>query len=347
MDNVARNLVGLKLKTGWLVKSKIEKLDNQTGSFFSVCYTVEKENMTCFMKVFDFSKFFNPDRHTGVVDALNEMTTAYKYERDLSGYCKDKHVTKVAFVIDAGEEFIEGYTFGTVPYLIFDLAEGDIRKKISLSKNLDDAWLVKSLHDVAVGLNQLHKISVSHQDLKPSNILVFSNESKIGDIGRSICFNFDGPYKKCIFSGDYTYAPPEIMYNYHDPDMNKRNYATDCYLLGSLIVFYFSGIPMNALLRKNIPDNFSWEQWTGSYHELEPYLEDAFSKALNEFGLSIRNSALREDLVELVKYLCNPIPIKRGHPKSIASIGSNYGLERFVSMLARLQKKAEIMVTNG
>jgi serine/threonine protein kinase len=340
-SNAAHNLLNRTLESGWKVIEKRDKTDNQTGSFFSVGYLVEKDNEICFMKAYDFAKFLSISTPgSKVVDVMGDMITAYKYERDLSEHCKNKHVTKVSFVKESGEEIVSGYSITIVPYLIFDLAEGDIREKLSFSVKLDYAWRLKSLHDVSVGLMQLHKIEVSHQDLKPSNILVFNTNSKIGDLGRSICRDIEGPYNKAAFTGDNTYAPPEIMYGYYERDWIKRVFATDCYLLGSLITFYFAGISMSALLRKHIPDSFSWERWSGGYHELTPYLEDAFSKALNEFETNINDFKL--ELREIVEYLCNPFPDKRGHPKNILSSINNFNLERFVTMLDVLKRKAEL-----
>ncbi len=350
-DNAAHNLLGLTLSTGWQVTKKIEKTDNQTGSFFSVCYLVEKDGETCFLKAFDFAKFLTLSQSGGgsVVDAMNDMTTAYRYERDLSEHCRNKHVDKVAFVKQAGEETVVGFTIPVVPYLIFDLAKGDVRKVLNLSSDLDYAWRFKSLHDIAIGIKQLHAIEVTHQDLKPSNILVFNNkdfsgESKLGDLGRSICRDIDGPYNKMVFTGDITYAPPEIMYNYYERDWLKRVFATDCYLLGSLICFYFTGISMTALLRKHIPDAFGWEKWRGTFEEIVPYLENAFSQALDEFEINITRDDLKQDLREMITYLCNPFPEKRGHPINVAQSGNNYNMERFISKLYLLKLKAEVNI---
>ena len=41
---------------------------------------------------------------------------------------------------------------------------------------------------------------------------------------------------------------------------------------GSLIVFYFSGLTMTALLRKNLKDAVSWERHRGSYDDVLPYV---------------------------------------------------------------------------
>jgi eukaryotic-like serine/threonine-protein kinase len=345
-SNAANAMLGMKLTTGWLVKEFIPKSEHSTGSFFSVCYKVEKDGVVAFMKAFDFAKFFQiAEPNKSVVDILGDMIAAFRYERDLSNHCKDRHVTKVSFVVDSGEEVVNGYAVSIVPYLIFELADGDVRQNLDFSKKLDFAWRLKSLHDVAVGLRQLHKIEVSHQDLKPSNILLFKAQTKLGDLGRSICKAIDGPFNKLQFAGDFNYAPPEIMYGVYEPNWEKRVFATDCYLLGSLVVFYFSGISMTALLRKHLPDSFSWESWRGKYAEVEPYVLDAFSKALTEFETNVAHPTLKKDLRWIVEKLCYPFPDGRGHPTDIASKGSSFNLERFISKFDLLFRRAEYEIT--
>lgn len=345
-DNAANNLVGLTLNNIWFIKEKVQRGDNDTGSFFSIGYIAEKEGKEYFLKAYNLARFFSMNNQASVVDAMLEMSTAYKYERDLSEHCKNKHVTKVSFVQGYGEENISGYIYGVVPYLVFDLAEGDIRKTLSYSKSLDYAWRFKSLHDIAVGIKQLHKVKVSHQDLKPSNILVFSKESKLGDLGRSVCEDIHGPYSRLVYTGDLTYAPPEIMYKYYDNDLQRRAYALDCYMLGSLITFYFAGITMNALLMQHIPNEFSINNWKGDdYKILAPYIKNAFNDALSEFLNNIEKEKYKKDLLFLVSNLCNPIPEERGHPKNILSkTEKNHDLQRFISKLDLLKHKAEIDV---
>src|SRR5690606_7900906 len=183
-NNAAHGLLNKVLDNNWKVIRKIERDPNQSGSNFSVGYIVKKNEEECFLKAFDFAGFLsianpaNGGDEINVVDVMNDMTTAFIYERDLSQHCKDKYVTKVSVVRESGQIFVEGNAIPVVPYLIFDLAEGDIRKQLNFSSELDNAWRLKSLHDVAVGLRQLHQIQVSHQDLKPSNVLVFNSESK-------------------------------------------------------------------------------------------------------------------------------------------------------------------------
>jgi serine/threonine protein kinase len=331
-SNAAHHLLGRTLTSGWNVIEKLSKPTSATGSFFSVCYKVEKDEQICFLKAFDLGRF-NQLKLPGqsIVDVMSEMLDAYRYERDLSALCKHGHVTKVAFVLDSGEEELLEHNAFVVPYLIFDLADGDVRSRMDFSQDLDVAWRLKSLHDMAVGLKQLHKIGVSHQDVKPSNVLLFDKATKLGDLGRSVCDQMEGPHSDQDFSGDYNYAPPEIMYRYSVQDWHGRVKATDCYLLGSMIVYYFCGVSMSALLMKHVPEAFRWERWRGHSADVMPYLVEAFSHALEEFRTHVKTDALRDELSSLLEHLCDPRPERRGHPKTIASTASNYDLERFVA----------------
>lgn len=344
----AQELEGRTLKSGWLVKKKISKKKTDTGGNFSVCYEVEKDGKKCFLKAIDFSKYlaFKPDG-VSVIDLLNKMTSDFKYERDLSNFCQERRVTKVAFVIESGEEILDGYTYGVVPYLIFEMADGDVRSMLAYSAKLDFAWKMKSLHDVAVGLNQLHNAGVSHQDLKPSNILLFNSDSKIGDLGRALCPTLDKEMLNVEFHGDYNYAPPEIMYNYVLPDWNERTFLADCYMLGSMVVFYLTGVSINSILINQLPKDLHPFTTCASFTAVKDYLMNAFETSLEKIGKTIPYDNVRERLINVIKYLCSPDPERRGHPKTIASRDSNYNLERFVSEFNYLHRVAEHELIKG
>ena len=341
-DIAAHNLEGRILQQGWKVLKKQEKNTGDTGGTFSVCYEVEKVGKRYFMKAFNINGFIAVlGTSKTFMEYMHEMSTAFQYEKKLSEYCQDHRVTKISFVIDSGEENMSGFTFPIVPYLIFNMADGDVRNKLNYSKTLDFSWKLKSLHDIAVGIKQLHGINVSHQDIKPSNILLFKSESKIGDLGRSMCPALSGPYDNMPFSGDKAYSPPEVWYLDQQPEWHERNYSIDCYLLGSMITYYISGISMSAHLKKNI-DLLNPTGLSTSFKNDEPYLLNAFNTALTEIKTIIPVESLKAEIIQLIEFLCHPNPEKRGHPQSIKIKGSNYSLERFVSQLNILHRKAEL-----
>ncbi len=152
-NNAAENLEGLTLDSGWHVGPRVQKPPGATGGFFSVCYRVTRDGEECFLKAFNFAQFLNlatqHGHHRQIVDVVGDMIEAYKYERDLSALCKHNHVTKVAFVKDAGEQIVSGYPITVVPYLIFDVADGgDVRSQLSFASTLESTWKLRSLHSV-------------------------------------------------------------------------------------------------------------------------------------------------------------------------------------------------------
>lgn len=340
----AHALEGLTLKGKWRVIKKLEPKPGSTGGFFSVCYIVEDSDGEAFLKALDFHAFFQIFAGKSIVDIVQEQSNAFKYEKELLHRCRNKRLSKVSTVIDEGEETIAGFAIPNVPYLIFEMANGDVRSHIDFAADLNYAWKLRSLHNVAVGLSQLHSANISHQDLKPSNVLLYDNTtiSKIGDLGRSLCGDIKAPHENGLFPGDLNYAPPEHFYRYTTSDWDLRTKTTDMYLFGSLAVFYFIGVNMTTLTFKHLANPFQPNVWTGTYLDIQPYLVDAFGRALAEFRDNIGNNDITEDLVKLVEYCCNPIPEQRGHPKTLTNTKNQFDFTRIVSLLDIYARKAEI-----
>ena len=112
---------------------------------------------------------------------------------------------------------------------------------------------------------------------------------------------------------------------------------------GSLIVFYFSGLTMTALLRKNLKDAVSWERHRGSYDDVLPYVLNAFSWALDEFDTLVHGDFLRRELRSLITHLCHPIPTKRAYgPPGVAGTSNDMWRPRGQKMrCARSTSRAE------
>ena len=100
---------------------------------------------------------------------------------------------------------------------------------------------------------------------------------------------------------------------------------------------------MTALLRTHLQDAVSWEQHRGSYDEVQPYVLEAFSRALDEFETSLQGDFLPHELRSLITHLCHPVPAKRAYgPPGIA--GTRNDMERVVSRLNFLANKAKFTV---
>src|SRR5690606_18150791 len=106
-------------------------------------------------------------------------------------------------------------------------------------------WKLRSLHNIVTGINQLHSIDIAHQDIKPSNVFVYDKlTSKLGELGRSLSREIEGPHSKQNFTGDWKYAPPEIYHRYYIEEWSERVHSIDCYLIGSMASFYLTGQSM-------------------------------------------------------------------------------------------------------
>lgn len=340
--SAAYNLEGRILLSGWKVEKLLEKSAISTGGHFSVCYIVEKEGQTAFLKAIDFLPFFQ-SRRNNITEIMKEMLDAYHFEKNLLSLCKDKRLTKVSTFYEAEVEFVEGFPITQVPYIIFELAEGDIRHKLNDFKpnDLNLTWKLRSLHNISVGLKQLHSTDTGHQDLKPSNILTFRNNiCKIGDLGRSVNKSIIGPHSDYDFAGDVSYAPFEILYAYSEKEWKKRIVQIDAYLLGSMITFYFTGSSMNSIFFRLLNSKFNFQNWKGTYTEILPYLLENFDSVINEFSQHIPNDYYSKELSVLVYDLCNPDINKRGQ-KGLKNGNSIISLDPYISRLDVLAQKAK------
>jgi hypothetical protein len=145
-------LEGLVLGSNWKVVKLLKRKEDHTGGNFSTCYLVQGRDGEAFLKAFDFSYAFSV---ADSMDVLRALINAYVYERDLLEYCHQKKLRKVVVAVDHGEVQVPGYTgpAGRVYYLIFHLANGDVRGQVSQNQRFDTIWSLRALHDIAVGLS--------------------------------------------------------------------------------------------------------------------------------------------------------------------------------------------------
>lgn len=335
----------MTLSSGWVVTEEVQQLPGATGGQFSCGYKVQKDGKIAFLKALDYSKAKEIAAATGIdtLTALQGLINAYQFERNLLRDCKQKRMDRIVVALEDGSVTVDADIFGEVNYLIFEPAEGDVRKYLSLLNNLNVIWILKCLHHIATGLYQLHSAKVAHQDLKPSNVLVFdAHLSKVADLG---CASVEGsvsPRDDCEFAGDRTYAPPELLYRSIDPDWRRRRQAADVYHLGSMVTFFFCGLSMTAMILENMPPDHLYPVWGGSYSEVLAEIRDAFGIALEKFSNNVPGDQLRKTLREAVSQLCDPEPPRRGHPSNRQGSANPYSLERYVSLFSLLAQRAAI-----
>jgi eukaryotic-like serine/threonine-protein kinase len=336
----AKLLSGLDLPGGWKVIKPLSSLPGSTGGCFSVGYIVQDEaGDEAFMKALDYSAALNsPDP----ARMLQAMTEAYNFERDVLQKCRDRKLTRVVRAIaDGNVQVSTGAGPQVVQYLIFEKADADSRNFINTSKAFDIAWALRSLHHITIGLRQMHANDMAHQDVKPSNVLVFNNDSsKISDVGRAAYKGHSPPHETLSCPGDPTYAPPEVLFNHREADWGPRRLACDLYLLGSMVSFFFSGVAATpATLSRLLPQHHP-RAWAGTYGQVLPYVRDAFNKMADDFEQTL-DSRLRPDLSVIFRQLCDSDPNLRGHPRDRASVSNAFSLERYVSAFDLLASKAE------
>ena len=334
----AEQLKGMTLCDGWTVEEAAARKPNATGGHFSTGYLVRaKDGRRGFLKALDYTRAFDAD---DTAEVLQSMTRAYLFEKELCEKCA--HLSKVARAIGSGAITPENAgKFGKVEYLIFELADQDIRSHLDAQDTLDLIFVLKTLHNVATGLSQLHQAQIAHQDLKPSNVLVYGGGgiAKICDLGRAWDRNVPSPHDSCAIAGDRGYAPIESLYGEIPVDQLTRRFGVDLYHLGSLIVFLFTRINANAWLIESLPPNHRPFVWGGTYAEILPTLQSAFSVLLEGVGGEMHES-VRCHLLLAISKLCDPDPKRRGHPAQTGA--GRFSLQQYVSLFDRLAYKAQI-----
>lgn len=333
-------LVGLTLEGGWLVTKHLARHPNGSGGTFSESYEATLNNRVAFVKAFDFSKAF--EKGVDTLDELNKLTAAYAHEKEILDHCAGRRLSKVVVAIGSG--FVQvpklGQMEGRVYYLLFEKADGDVRCQMDLTKRLDTLWCLRAAKDVSLGLWQVHKELIAHQDAKPSNVLVFAGEGfRIADFGRSSRLGHAARHDNFRVAGDRGYAPPEQMYGMIHNEFIPRRVGCDLYMLGNLIAFLFSGVNINSELFSRMDPIYHPRSWAGTYEEVLPFVLHAFNETVEEVKSRL-DTLIREDVAEIIMTLCHPDLTKRGHSKGIGA-KNQYSLERYVTRLDLIAKRYE------
>jgi eukaryotic-like serine/threonine-protein kinase len=343
--SAASRLLSLTLDNGWVVTKHLARPAGATGGTFSESYEVRQGARIGFLKAFDFSDAFGPG-----VDTANEvqrLSEAYNHERDVLTHCGQRKLSRVVIAIEDGSVQVPGFQpiEGRVFYMIFEMAEGDVRVQMDITTRFGPVLCMRALRDVCLGLNQVHREMIAHQDTKPSNVLAYGEGKafKVADFGRSSRKGRTSPHDHFKIPGDRSYAPPELLYGFIHPEFAARRIGCDMYMLGNLAGFLFSGVNVTALLLAKLDPQHQPAQWGGTYQQLIPYLENAFASVLSDVAPQI-DEVVREDVLKLLREMCTPNLEQRGHPRGLGR-PDQYSLNRYVSQLDLAARRAEIRLS--
>lgn len=342
-------LAGLKLLDKWTVTEQFARPETTnegfTGGRFSFGYkAVDDDGNEVFVKALDFSGaqqratiFQEP-----LADVLKTFLDEYIFERDLC--IQASKLSRIVTTLGHGNITLDENNplNTTVYFLIYELADGDIRKHLS-EIDFNDAWNLWALHDIAIGLHQLHKVGVSHSDTKPSNTLVFNKKNiKLGDLGSATTKNGISPKDNWGFSGDPIYKPINLNYRHSENlnlDWNIKRQTCDLYHLGNMAVFLFCDTNINALIEDQLDYEDHWHNYTGTFENILPTLKVSFAKALGLLATDIPQD-IREDLCQMIQVLCNPDPTQRTWKTFKHRQYDKHSLEPFIGKISSIAIKA-------
>lgn len=333
-------LVGETLNGEWTIESRVGA--TSTGGNFSIGYFARDSlGRRAFVKVLNFDAAMRSAEPTVV---LQKLTEAYNFERDLVDRCGANRLSRVVAAYSHGSEWKPGIPV-PVSYIVFEPADFDIRKALDLGKDLDVAVKLRMSHHAASGLAQLHAIGVAHQDLKPSNLLLFDTSSnadansKLADLGRATDKNVAAWHDVFTIAGDPTYAPPEQSYGEIYSSFGERRIACDIYQLGNLMAFMFTGTTINARLHMHLHPSYAPANWGGTYDGALAYVQAAHAASLQDLQAEISHP-LAESIASVIAYTTDPDVSRRGHPASIRA-REPFAMNRIVTQLDLLARQAE------
>ena len=89
---------------------------------------------------------------------------------------------------------------------------------------------VKLIRGASAGMTHMHQIGIIHKDIKPANILLSANGTKLADFGLSKDID-----RLSTGGGTANYAAPEVLLN------DKHSKSSDVWAMGCSLFYVLSG----------------------------------------------------------------------------------------------------------
>jgi serine/threonine protein kinase len=340
----AERLSGNRLEGGWTVLSQVDLGDDHTGSAFSIGYQARRDDGTLgYLKAFDY---IDALASADPAAEMQRIVAGFNAERDILRHCEDRRMSRVVRVLESGATRVDNHLLGTVQYLIFEWADDDVHRRVQSTDPADQIPMVRLAHGAAAAMAQLHTVGIWHQDVKPSNFLIWDGNSdvatKIADLGCAYFAGRPAPHDDDLIPGDVVHAAPEQLYEcaVRLAQTNRRQ-AADVFMLGNLIVFLLVGVPYNGILVSRLDPSLRPNNWGGTFEEILPALIDAHGKVLAALRDALRGD-IAEPLCQIVDQLCYPDANLRGDPMARRTGRNPYSLERFIARLDLIHRRASL-----
>ena len=310
-----------------------------SGGAFSVPYYVRsRSGQRAFLKALDYTEGLSaahPSRQ------LHERSAEFVFEKTLLTKCQSRGLFRIIGILDWGSILVEPGNLGSVvEYMIFELAHGDVRSFVDATTIRNASWMLQMMHQSAAALRQLHYSNIAHQDIKPSNILLFTDGlAKLADLGRSFDRSAASPHDHCIVPGDIGYAPPELLLGDAPADWKRRRLGCDLYLLGSLFFFFLTNVSMTPILLHRLTPRMH-DLVGRQYREILPYIQTVFYGLIQEVEEQLP-APIAGDVAQAIRDLCEPDPDRRGHPRNISRGLRQHSLDRYVTLFDLLERRTE------
>ncbi len=328
MDDLDKFVVGSSLAGGWRV-TDIHEIQRDQPNRCRAYKAVHTSGLKGYVKL------LSPLAED--VEGMRQYIDEFLYEKTIVELCADRNMRRVVRALSFDKLQVPGIVPVTLHYLIFECGEGDARSLAAKTDADQVQMALQCLHHVATALFELHFSKVTHENVRPASVIRFAAEShKLGDFRQAQMAN--NPRSGISPSAEATHAAPELLYGKR-PESFEERCAIDNYQLGSLGIALITGVGATSHFAHRLDPMHHWLQWRGAFEDVVPYLRPVHEEIIVSLSGSSQVE-LPEQLITCLKQLTEPDPKKRGYPGNKSDGATRYRLEPYVSIFARLLRKA-------
>lgn len=337
----AKDLVGFVIEDRWEITKLQYNTPPASGGNFGIGYFAydRKDKVERFIKVVDYLA------RLADISQLTKLLQLAQFEVAMHKYCV--RMSKVVRMIAHGQLFFKTASDSQYNFLclVLEKGEGDIKDHVDYLPDKSPYWKLCVVRDVALAITQIERGNLAHNDIKPSNVIRFESKGtthniKLGDVGRVVTKEGNGPFDGEKWAGDPAHKPIEALYGWSESEFQNRNTAADAYMLGNLVSFLFVGASITERIVNSLPPEYRPGIYKGEYMQVLDVVRHAWNTVVTEQIAPFFPAKLRGEMTSILRCLTNPEPQGRGD--LAARKQGLLGMDRIHSRLGRLVHQALI-----